>query len=484
MDNADEVNPIDSNLTHKEVALFLGDELKSQNNESVVTYNLVEEYAKTAKQKKPFVWILLAVCFFIVTVGTITTIALVSTSNHKIAINIDSFDDLNLRSLLSSAGRVKTSYENAVKNKKTLEQNLSDELNQAEQKRKMDLFTLESVSTVATKKSISERKNKIEAEYNVAVQKIHKEYDEKIAKAEADIKKFQSQVSSYDSDKLSRAKDAESSIDSTKQLHDMEMKSQEERYEKKISELRSQLLAQQIKAAEDQRKAVEEVRDIYQAKINLLDPKAREESNEQNKIILDTGIQNQLASSALWKSVENLSFNEESYTTIAPDSSFSEAVRNSNKELTELRTIAYRFKPIPMENSIKDYVPAMMHQSYRIATSLAESGAKIQSDLNAFETIAEQSLINGTDGIILSTSKAPEFSVYVANASKYKINQDTELPVQILNGSKHVADGTIANVNGDYIVKQILPQTKEGSPAPQYYHPVPGDRIRIVLQTK
>ena len=126
----------------------------------------------------------------------------------------------------------------------------------------------------------------------------------------------------------------------------------------------------------------------------------------------------------------------------------------------------------------------MMHQSYRIATSLAESGAKIQSDLNAFETIAEQSLINGTDGIILSTSKAPEFSVYVANASKYKINQDTELPVQILNGSKHVADGTIANVNGDYIVKQILPQTKEGSPAPQYYHPVPGDRIRIVLQTK
>ena len=477
MDNA---NEIDSNLTHKEVALFLGDDLKNQNQEAVVTYDLEEEYAKTAQHKKPFVWILLAACFFVVGAGTFTTIGLVSRSNHKISINIDSFDDLNLRSLLSSAGRVQSLYDNAVKNKRTLEQNLADELKHAEQKRNMDLFTLESVASVATKNSISDRKAKIELDYNTAVQNLHKEYDAQIAKADDDIKKYQSQVSSYDTDKLSRAKNAEASIDSTKQLHDMEMKSQEERYEKKIAELREQLIEQQLSASEEQKKAVEEVKNIYQAKINLLDPKAREESNEQNKIILDTGIKNQLASSTLWNSVENLRFSETDYTSVLSTTQFSETIRRAQKELSELRTIAYRFKPIPMENSIKDYVPAMMHQSYQIASALAESGSKMQDDLSAFGAIAEQSLLNGTDGIILSTNKAPDFSVYVANASRFKVTAENSVNVQILNGSKHVADGILSIVNGEYIVKQAVPQIQENAPVPQYYHPVSGDRIRIV----
>ena len=479
MDNA---NEIDSNLTHREVALFLGDDLKNQNTESVVTYNLVEEYAKTAKRKKPFVWILLAVCFFVVTSGTFTTIGLVANSNHKITINIDSFDDLNLRSLLSSAGRVQILYDNAIKNKRTLEQNLADELAQAEQKRRMDLFTLESVASVATKESILARKAQIEADYNATVQKLHEEYDAQIAKNDDDIKKYQNQVSAYDADKLSRAKDAEASIDSTKLLHDMEMKSQEERYEKKIAELREQLIVQQEKAAEAQRKAVEEVKNIYQAKINQLDPKAREESNEQNKIILDTGIQNQLASSELWSSVENLHFSETDYTSVLSTTQFSETIRNTQKELSELRTIAYRFKPIPMENSIKDYVPAMMHQSYQIASALAESGSKMQDDLNAFGVIAEQSLLNGTgtDGIILTTNNAPNFTVYVAKVSRFKITADAPVPVQILNGSRAVAEGTLSLTNGEYIVTQSIPNVPEGQPAQPYYHPVSGDRIRIV----
>ena len=480
MDNA---NKIDSNLTHREVALFLGDELKNEQSENVVTYDLVEEYAKTAQHKKKFVWKLLALCFFIVGIGTFTTVGMVSNSNHKIVININSFNDLNLRSLLSSVSRVQTLYENAVKNKATLEENLSDELNQAAQKREMDLFTLNSVASVATKNSISERKIKIDLDYNTAVQNIKNEYEPKIKKADEEIKKYQSQVASYDSEELSRAKNAESSIDSTKQLHDMEMKHLEEKYEKKIKELHAQLLNQQIKAAEEQRNAVEEVRKIYQAKIDLLDPKAREESKEQNKIILDAGIKNKVESSALWDSVKKLSFKEADYTQVLSTSAFSESIKRTEKELGELRTIAYRFQPIPMENSIKDYVPAMIHQSYQIANDLAKSGSKMKDDLDAFALIIEENIDDKADGVILSTKNAPEFSVYVKKASLAKVQGEKSVQVEILNGSKAMAEGTLSKKNEEFTITQRIPQTEEEVKTPPYT-PATGDRIRIVIEAK
>ena len=486
MDNANEIAEIqrESDFTHKEVALFLGDELKAQNNEAVVTYDLTEEYAKTAKHKKLFVWILLGLCFFIVGAGTFTTIGLVSNSNHKIKINIDSFDDLNLRSLLSSAGRVKNLYEAAIKNKANLEESLADELNQAEQKRENDLFTLQSVSSVATKDSISERKIKIELDYNTAVQKLHELYDSRIGDAESEVQKYKNQVSSYDAASL----DADASLDSTKQLHDLEMKNQAERYETKIRELRKQLLEQQRKAAEEQREAVEEVQRIYQAKIDLLDPKAREQSSEQNKIILDAGIKNQTENSTLWQSVENLTFNENNYTSVLSNSQFAETVRKVEKELSELRTIAYRFKPIPMENSIKDYVPAMMHQSYQIADYLAETGSKMQAELDGFYEITEQNLQgSGSDGVILGKNGEKKFVAYVLNASRFKVPEEEgegeeSVPVQILSNGRLAAEGTISKQGGEFIVTQKLPDAQEGSPASITYAPVAGDRIRIVQQ--
>ena len=476
MDNANEIN---ADFTHKEVALFLGDELKNQDEQHAVTYDLVEEYAKTAKNKKKFVWILLGICVFIVTAGTFLTAALVSKSNHRITINIDSFDDLNLRSLLNSAGRVQNLYETAVKNKQTLEENRDDELTQAQQTRENALFTLESVASVATKDSINERKIKIELDYNTEIERIKQEYEPKIAESELEIQKYKAQVDSYDKNRLSEAQGAESSLDSTKQLHDIEMKTQAERYEKKIRELRQQLVAQQIKAAQDQKNAVEEVRSIYQAKIDLLDPKAREQSSEQNKIILDAGIKNQTASSTLWHSVETLDFSTNDYTDASSSPQFLASVQKAAGELSELRTLAYRFKPIPMENSIKDYVPAMMHQTYQIASDLAKSGKNLQTELKEFESLAEALLSDRTaDGIILNTKNAPSFTVYLANFSQSKVDE-IGVPVQILSGNRAVAEGTLAKSGEKFILTQTLPPADEKAKNPPY-QPIVGDKLKIL----
>ena len=478
MDNAIEIN---EDLTHKEVALFLGDELKNHNNESVKSYNLEEEYAKTARHKKPFVWILLGLCFFIVGAGTLTTTGLVSHSNHKISINIDSFDDLNLRALLNSAGRAQNLYDTAVKNKESLIQNKKDELSQAEQKRNMDLFTLQSVASVSTKAFLAKEHEKIEEEYKTAVNEINRNYEPKITEAEEEIKHYESKRNSYNSEKLNQAKDAQATIDSTKQLHDIEMKAQEDRYEKKIKELREELASQKVRAAREQKAAVEEVRKIFQAKIDLLDPRAREQNKEQNEIILDAGIQNKTKSSKLWDNVEKLTFNENDYTSENSSFDYAETIKEAAKELEETRTLALRFKPIPLENSIKDYVPAIMHQTYQVANNLAESGFKMQEELRNLQDFAETSLASSSaDGIVFKNTNSSTTQAYIKKTSRDKITDGKSLGAQISHKGKQI-DATIQKQDGIYIVTMIYPE--EDSSKPQTVYSIDtGDPIRILPQ--
>ena len=53
-----------------------------------------------------------------------------------------------------------------------------------------------------------------------------------------------------------------------------------------------------------------------------------------------------------------MDFRESDYTSSsnAPDEDFSASLKTVQKELAEMKTIAYRFKPIPMENSIRGTV--------------------------------------------------------------------------------------------------------------------------------
>ena len=478
MDNAIEIS---RKLTHKEVALFLGDELKKYTNEPVVTYNLEEEYAKTAKHKKPFVWVLLGICFFVVGAGTFTTIGLVSHSNHKISINIDSFHDLNLRALLNSAGRTQNLYDNAVKNKETLIQNMNDELSQAEQKRNMDLFTLQSVASVSTKASLEARREKIEEEYMDTASEIHKNYDSKITEAEEEIKRYESKMNSYNSERLHQAKDAQATIDSTKQLHDIEMKAQADRYEKKLKELRDQLASQKVKAAQEQKAAVEEVRKNFQAKIDLLDPKAREQNREQNEILLDAGIKNKTAPSKLWGNVEKLAFKENDYTDEQSSFDYAETIKDAARELEESRILALRFKPIPMENSIKDYVPAIMHQSYQVANNLAESGFKMQVELRNLQDFAELTLASSSaDGFVFKNTSSTMTQAYIKKSSREKIMEGKSLPAQITHNGKQI-DATIQSKDGAYIVTLIYPEQDPSKPQ-DVYSINTGDSIKIIPQ--
>lgn len=265
MDNGNKIE-----LTHKEVALFLGDDLKKFNRRTAKPYDLEAEYAKTKKNHQALVWILLAACFVFVGIGTFITVKSVSNSNEKISVNIDTFSDLNLKELLNMVGTSQNSYDEAVRTKENLEAMLQNDLDSATRKRENDNFTLKSISFYTKKSDLEARQKKIDDDYNKAVRAAHQKYDSQISKAEEEIKKYKTQMDGYDSTMVSQAKKAESSIDSQKQLNDMKFKKQTEKNQQQINELRKQLADEQIRAKEEMQNAIDEVQRTYQAQIVFL----------------------------------------------------------------------------------------------------------------------------------------------------------------------------------------------------------------------
>ena len=266
-------------------------ELKPLEKKDVSAYDLVSEYEKTKKNRDKSVILWIVACFVVVFLLTYGLIFFIKTINNKIAVNINTFNDLNLRALLDSVGRTESLYTAATKKKSDLVAERESDIIQAQQKRDNDLFTLQSVAKVYSKKLYESKKESILSEYKSTVKEIEKSYSPLIAAAEEEIKHYEVQLSSYEKENLDQIKKENKLLDSQQQLNELEKKNLIAKYEAQISDLKLQMGAQQRLAMENQRAAVEEVRRIYQAKIDLLDPDARNQSEVQDSIILNTGIE-------------------------------------------------------------------------------------------------------------------------------------------------------------------------------------------------
>ena len=100
-DNKVEKREVSNIQRHKDVLLFLNEELNNlQLKTSSDTYNLEREYAKTKKNKSPFVPLLLVGCFLLVLGAALLINYTISKQNEQITVNLEAFHDLNLKNLL------------------------------------------------------------------------------------------------------------------------------------------------------------------------------------------------------------------------------------------------------------------------------------------------------------------------------------------------------------------------------------------------
>ena len=148
-DNKIENRELARNQRHKDVLLFLNEELNNlQDTTSTETYNLEREYAKTKKNKSPFVFLVLFICFA-VTIDVAWILSnVIDKQNQNIEINLADFEALNLKDLLDSVTKIQDKYDNAVKQQSIYKSQLETELKEAQRKHDDDLFLVESLSEI------------------------------------------------------------------------------------------------------------------------------------------------------------------------------------------------------------------------------------------------------------------------------------------------------------------------------------------------
>lgn len=276
-DNKIENRELSNAQRHKDVMLFLNEELNNiQTSTSSNTYNLEKEYAKTKKNKSPFVILVLLLCVLI-TVGIAWGLSFsIAKQNQSITVNLEEFDALNLRALLDSVARVQDKYNVAVQERDMTKAAMDNELKKAESQRDDDLFVLESISSVDPE-SFASRRRAIIAEYDRAVAAIKEQYEEKIAELEAKVDEYQKELDSYDSSKVASAREQDKSGEYS--LQDMERKKLIANYESQIKDLQIQIDA--LSTNKSTRSAVNQVSTKYQAEINRLDPVVKDEQANQ-----------------------------------------------------------------------------------------------------------------------------------------------------------------------------------------------------------
>lgn len=365
---------------HEDVLLFLNKELcKLEQKKGVKTYNLEDEYAKTKKNKSAFAIVVLVISVIAVALIAFTMTKIINKQNEKIAVNVEEFDDLNLKSLLASVSKVQTNYEEAIKNKTLLEKEQDSARKNAEMKRDGDLFLIDSLN-LDDQKEIDKRKNKILEEYNQTLEEISAEYSEKIQLAQTEIENIGSQLKQYDASDIEAAREQEISLDSERQVQELEMERLSQRYEKRITELEITLADERKVNAANLRKALKEVSDKYKAEIALLDPVLSDSKSNQ---IISSFI---LEEDNTFDSESILSDNEISDTTIQ------NGLAKYQKDYDNYKYLRQPVAAIPHKNSVPDYISTTnklvdnMSQTFEdTALSLYGEKQELYSEISGLE---------------------------------------------------------------------------------------------------
>ena len=282
MDNDNKINEEnlvlnDKNEIHQEVMLFLGEELENIHKSSKgQTYDIEEEYGKTKKHKSPFVTLILISCFVVVIGISFMIHKIVSVKNSEIQVNLQKFDDLNLKGLLDTVSSAQNNYDNAVKTKTTIEANMEAKLKSASESYENEIFVLESLKL--SKSQYNERLEELKNQYNESVIEIHKEFDESIAQSEKQIQEYKKQLAEFDTAKIEAAREQEKALNSERQLRKLETEKLTKKYEDRIAEINNSMEEMRLKNNEEMRRTVMEVTNKYQAEIDTLDPQLNDEN--------------------------------------------------------------------------------------------------------------------------------------------------------------------------------------------------------------
>ena len=492
MDNDNKVkkNAVEKNTEqiHKEVMLFLGDELERIHHSSTgQAYDIEKEYAKTKKNHSPFSALMLTGCFLVVIGIAFVMTRVINSRNEDITVSLSEFDDLNLKNLLNTVASAQSNYDNAVKNRAAIEGDMTVRLRAAEDTRDNDLFVIESMN-LRLKKQRDEKIRQAELKYRETVSAIHQEFDGKLAQADKEIEEYKKQLAEFDATKVQAAKEKEKALDSERRVKELEQQKIKDQYESRITELSNKLSETQRQTTEDIRQAVTSVSAQYQAELALLDPKL---DDSTAKTIISNN-----------DSCDDFD-GEKSMSGIGVSIPVREAVAEYQALYDDYKYLDKAVAALPQKNSIPKYVAAkrvlvnkmgekfagttiklydenrsLNNKIASLNNELEESKQDIVNQKGYYETSYETLMsLAKTNAVLIFAEDYDKMPVYVAGKARYLIAEegaDAEFKAD------KTVKGKIFRAEDDTFYF-VVNTDKEGNPLPVKFESVtPGTPVKIL----
>lgn len=477
MDNDNKIENI--NNRHQEVLLFLNEELKKIKKSSTEeTYDIKKEYAKSKKYRSPFTFLVLLGTFIVVFGISYATYRIISQKNDEITVSLNNFDDLNLKSLLDTITKAQDSYDNAIKNKATLEATKNRLIKEAEDKRDNDFFVLDSLKL--SKNEYRNRSLEINKEYTDSINTINLEYEPQITELNSQIENYQKQLAEYDTSKVKSAQEQEKAINSERQLKQLEIQALTDKYEAQIAELKQNIDDLQVAHSQEIRKSVTTVQEKYQAEIDSLDP-----------ILKDSKAENLLKDTETFQ-VEDFDANFIISENSINDKNLISEMEKFQEYFDNYQYLNSKIASIPQKNTIPTYIEAnnsfVKKMSETFSQSATELYAQNEELKNQMENKIKRSeeiytkILTSTkaNALIYSANSLDDIQIFIAERSRFLVDKKNGVNAEFSIG-KTTIKGTIL-LDKDNIFRFYIKSDSENEPSLEIKTISPGTLVKLLTK--
>lgn len=477
MDNDNKIENI--NNRHQEVLLFLNEELKKIKKSSTEeTYDIKKEYAKSKKYRSPFTFLVLLGTFIVVFGISYATYRIISQKNDEISVSLNNFDDLNLKSLLDTITKAQDSYDNAIKNKATLEATKNRLIKEAEDKRDNDFFVLDSLKL--SKNEYRNRSLEINKEYTDSINTINLEYEPQITELNSQIENYQKQLAEYDTSKVKSAQEKEKAINSERQLKQLEIQALTDKYEAQIAELKKNIDDLQVAHSQEIRKSVTTVQEKYQAEIDSLDP-----------VLKDSKAENLIKDTETFQ-VEDFNANFIISENSINDKNLISEMEKFQEYFDNYQYLNSKISSIPQKNTIPTYIEANNSFVKKMSETFSQSATELYAQNEELKTQMENKIKRSEEiytkiltsskanALIYSANSLDDIQIFIAERSRFLVDKKNGVNAEFSIG-KTTIKGTIL-LDKDNIFRFYIKSDSENEPSLEIKTISPGTLVKLLTK--
>ncbi|MDR0375868.1 MAG: hypothetical protein LBH85_09150 [Treponema sp.] len=361
MDHANEIVAVESALAApKETALFLkGDMLSQIRAKTSDIYDLETEYTKTAKNRSWFVILLISGTVLVTCLIVWIAAGIIERQKREVSVDIEAFEDLNLKNILDLVSRVEADYQNALAERAALESRLAVEIIDLETAAEGERYKIRSLSL--SSRETAERIAIIDRELERDMQNLNRSYTGQIQELDAKVVEYGRQLSSFDRDRVEQAQEMQKIAAAEAVRFRYEKEQLITRYEEQIAAYRAMLAEAQRDRLRSQSVSLDEVAARYTAEIATLDPMLRDD-----------------AAAEIISQVETpdapFPLAYETPEIFVPDDGRSPLFARMNDDYSKMDGFTQLLLTIPWKNNTPDYIRGMNSLFF---TSMREIGGEV-----------------------------------------------------------------------------------------------------------